>query len=322
MSEQKKLNMLVFRPEDLSVAETQTLLTGGVAPRPIALVSTLSSQGVRNLAPFSFFNAFGSNPPYVAFSPARKGKDGELKDTYRNLMETGECVINAVTVHMVEQVNITSAEYGSEVDEFAKGGLSPIPSQRVKPPRVKESPFHMECVLDQMIGLGEGRGSGNLALCKVVLFHVSDHVWKDGTFDARKVEHVGRNGGAFYSRSQGEALFELPMPRGRLGMGFDQLPPRIRESKLLTGNQLARLALHQNSPSSDEIREFLARIPVQEGTSEDFAREETRGEWARLMGLARFLEGKTQDFSWRERAIRCALAQGREKEALCLSFLP
>src|SRR3989344_4144957 len=182
------------------------ILTGGVEPRPIALVSTVSKDGSRNLAPFSFFNAFGSNPPTVVFSPARKTRDGTLKDTYNNLIETKECVIQAVTYTMVEKVNVTSAEFPPTVDEFTQSGLTPIDSHVVKPPRVKESPFQMECILKQMVPLGEKPGSGNLAICEVVMFHIAKSVYKNGIIHPELLDLVARCGGHFYSRAKGDSL--------------------------------------------------------------------------------------------------------------------
>ncbi len=203
-----------IKSSDLSPQDALALLVGGVSPRPIALVSTLSKDGINNLAPFSFFNAFGSNPPMVAFCPARRTRDGTLKDTYHNLMATKECVIQAVTYSMVKQVNITSAEWPPEVSEFEKSGLTPIPSHIVKPKRVKESPFQMECRLKQMISFGEGKGSGNIAICEVLLFHIAEKVLKDGLIYPPFLDVVGRCGGVFYTRASGDALFELPQPKG------------------------------------------------------------------------------------------------------------
>lgn len=204
--------MKTLDPKNLSPKETLSLLTGGVSPRPIALVATISKDGINNLAPFSFFNAFGSNPPMVAFSPARRIRDGTLKDTYTNLMATQECVVQVVTYEMVKRVNLASAEFAPHVDEFNESGLTPIDSTRVQPKRVKESPFQMECKLWKMVPLGDGPGAGNLAICEVLLFHVSEAMIKDTVFHPDLLDLVARNGGDFYTRAKGEALFELPKP--------------------------------------------------------------------------------------------------------------
>ena len=170
--------MFHYSPADLSVPEFHRLLLGGVGPRPIALVSTLSEDGKRNLSPFSFFNAFGANPPTVAFSPARRGRDGSLKDTYNNIKSSKECVINAVTYPMVEQISLASTEYETGVDEFIKSGLTALESDLVKPQRVKESPFQMECKLVELKSYGESGGSANLAICEVLKIHVSEDILK------------------------------------------------------------------------------------------------------------------------------------------------
>ena len=204
--------MFELDPKNASIQEVHKLLLGGVGPRPIALVSTISEDGINNLSPFSFFNAFGANPPMVAFSPARRGRDGSLKDTYHNIMATKECVIQAVTHAIVEKVNIASTEWGPKVDEFERSGLTPIDSDLVKPKRVQESPFQMECKLHQMVHLGESNGSGNLTICEVLKFHVDESVMTQGQIDMRKIDLVSRMGGAFYCRAHGEALFELAKP--------------------------------------------------------------------------------------------------------------
>jgi len=199
-------------PKSAPLTQIFNLITGGIAPRPIALVSTVSEEGIDNLAPFSFFNAFGANPPIVAFSPARRSRDGTTKDTYNNLMENQECVIQVVTYDIVHQVNLASEEFDKNISEFKKSGLTPIPSQRVKPKRVKESPFQMECKLQQMIPLGEKKGSGNLAICEVLLFHVAEDLLEDDQIHPDRIRLVGRNGGSFYTKATGSAIFELPKP--------------------------------------------------------------------------------------------------------------
>jgi flavin reductase (DIM6/NTAB) family NADH-FMN oxidoreductase RutF len=239
---------LVIFPQDLDPARTNALLCGGVGPRPIALASTLSADGIRNLAPFSFFNAFGSNPPMVAFAPNRRARDGTVKHTYLNAMATGEFVIAAVTHAMVQQMNVASAEFGDGVDEFAKSGLTPLPAQVVKPALVAESPFQMECRLWRQVELGSGPGSGLLLLGEVVAFHARESCFDDGVLDPDRLDLVGRNGGAWYTRASGEALFRLPKPWA-CPVGYDALPAALKASAILTGNDLGRLA---NSPSLPE----------------------------------------------------------------------
>jgi flavin reductase (DIM6/NTAB) family NADH-FMN oxidoreductase RutF len=206
--------MLHYEPKDLSVPEVHRLLLGGVAPRPIALVSTISKDGINNLSPFSFFNAFGANPPVVAFSPSRRGRDSTLKDTYNNLLATKECVIQVVTHSMVEQVSLASAEFPPEYDEFIKSGLTPIDSDIVKSKRVKESPFQMECKLLEIKSFGDGGASANIAICEVLKFHVAEDLFTDGIIDPVKIDLVARMSGDFYSRAK-EGVFIVEKPIGK-----------------------------------------------------------------------------------------------------------
>lgn len=260
--------MLHFDPRESEVRDIFGLLLGGVGPRPIALVSTISSDGIANLAPFSFFNAFGANPPTVAFSPSRRLRDNTVKDTYTNLVATGECVIQAVTQKMVHQVNLSSAEFASEVDEFARAGFTPAPSDMVAPPRVQESPFQMECKLSQMIALGESGASGNLAVCEVVLFHVSEEIMTNGTIDQRKIDLVARLGGNFYCRASGEALFELPKPSSGNKIGYDRLPEFVRSSRILSALSVCLLASHHQIPTTEDARTFCQEIQTADVFSE------------------------------------------------------
>lgn len=247
-------------PKDLPVREVHQLLLGGVAPRPIALVSTVSAAGVVNLSPFSFFNAFGANPPTVAFSPSTRGRDGTRKDTYFNIVATGECVIQAVTHAMVQQVSLASAEYPPEIDEFSKSGLTPVPSDIVKPPRVAESPFQMECRILQMVPLGDGPAAGNLAICEVLKFHVADDLFENGIIAPNRIDLVGRNSGNWYTRASGSAMFEVAKPLEKAGLGFDRLPAALLHSHVLTANNLAQLANCEIMPSENELQQFLEEL--------------------------------------------------------------
>ncbi len=228
-------------PEQLDPQQTGALLTGGVGPRPIALASTRSPAGLRNLAPFSFFNAFGSNPPMVAFAPNRRGRDGTLKHTYLNAVATREFVIAAVSHAMVQQMNIASAEYPDGVDEFQKAGFTSLRAARVGPDLVAEAPFQMECRLHQVVELGAGPGAGLLLVGEVLAFHAREDCFEGDNLVPERLDLVGRNGGAFYTRASGAALFRLPKPEGH-PIGFDALPEPLRSSAVLTGNDLGRLA--------------------------------------------------------------------------------
>ncbi len=204
--------MLHFIPKELPVQKLHQLLIGGVAPRPIALVSTLSKDGIPNLSPFSFFNVFGSNPPILAFSPSRRGRDSSLKDTYHNIVETKECVIQTVTYPMVEQISLASTQFKPELNEFIKSGLTPMESDIVKPFRVKESPFQMECKLLEMKSYGEGGSSANIAICEVLKLHIAEDIFEDGIIHPDLLDPVARMSGNFYSRASGKAIFKVVQP--------------------------------------------------------------------------------------------------------------
>ena len=251
--------MLHYEPKDLSVPEVHKLLLGGVAPRPIALVSTISKDGINNLSPFSFFNAFGANPPVVAFSPSRRGRDASLKDTYNNLMETGECVIQVVTHSIVEQVSLASAEYPPDIDEFVKSGLKPIDSDLVKSKRVKESPFQMECRLVEMKSFGEGGASANLAICEVLKFHVSEDLFTNGLIDPVKIDLVARMSGDFYTRA-GSGIFIVKKPIGKKCIGYDQIPQHIRESEIYSANDLGKFGNSESIPDKEDVNRFIQNI--------------------------------------------------------------
>ena len=258
--------MLHIEPKDAEVKEIFGYLLGGVGPRPIALVSTVSFSGDVNLSPFSFFNAFGANPPTVGFSPSRRLRDKTTKDTYSNLLATSECVIQAVTHSMVQQVSLASTEYPSDVDEFIKSGLTPVPSDIVRPPRVKESPFQMECRLKDMIELGGERASGNLALCEVVKFHIDEDIFDNGVIIPERIDLVARMSADYYCRASGDAIFVVKKPIGKAGIGYDQLPDFIRSSKVLTANNLAQLGNCQSIPSNESILEQIEKIKAKKSS--------------------------------------------------------
>jgi flavin reductase (DIM6/NTAB) family NADH-FMN oxidoreductase RutF len=234
-------------------------LLSAIAPRPIAFASTIDSLGKANLSPFSCFNVFGVNPSTLIFSPSRSGRTNELKDTYLNVKEVPEVVINIVTYSMVEQMNLASTEFPRGVNEFFKSGFTPIPSEKVKPFRVKESPVQIECKVRQVIETGDGAGSANLIICEVLLIHVNDKVLdKAGMIDTRKLDLVGRLGADYYVRASGRALFTLEKPASKFAIGVDSLPENVRMSNVLTGNDLGRLGSLQSAPTAPEIERFLS----------------------------------------------------------------
>jgi flavin reductase (DIM6/NTAB) family NADH-FMN oxidoreductase RutF len=270
-------------PKDVSIQEIQKYILGGVGPRPIALVSTLSAKGEANLSPFSFFNAFGANPPVIAFSASRRVRDGSFKDTYRNLVETKECVVQAVTYPMVEQVSLASTEYDTGVNEFIKSGLTPVASFVVKPSRVKESPFQMECILQQMINLGNGNGSGNLAICEVVQFHIADDIFSNGIIEPDLIDLVGRNSGDFYTRASGQAIFTVEKPVNKKGIGYDNLPEFIKQSNVYSANNLGKFANTENIPKKEDVLTFIASFEKIEATEELFFRSLKKNDHKKML---------------------------------------
>lgn len=233
-------------------------LLSAIAPRPIAFASTIDSLGHANLSPFSCFNVFGVNPSTLIFSPSRSGRTNELKDTYLNVKEVPEVVINIVSHSMVEQMNLASTEFPRGVNEFFKSGFTPIPSEKVRPFRVKESPVQMECKVRQVIETGTGAGAANLIICEVLLMHVNDKVLdKNGMIDTRKLDLVGRMGADYYVKASGRALFTLEKPGSKFAIGVDSLPENVRMSTVLTGNDLGKLGSLQESPIAPEIEKFL-----------------------------------------------------------------
>jgi len=250
-----------LNPTDLAVKDLHQYILGIVSPRPIAFASTLDAEGRPNLAPYSFFNAFSSNPPILVFSSNRKVRDNTTKDTLHNIRATGEVVINAVNYSIMRQMALASIEYPSDVDEFAKAGLTPLPSDLVKPFRVAESPAQMECKVQDIITLGEDGGAGHLIICHVLRIHVRESVLDaQDRIDPHRIDLVGRMGRAYYVRASGAAIHTLFQPMDAVGMGFDQMPPSVRHSPILTGSELAEIAALTSWPSLEEVSSF-AEMP-------------------------------------------------------------
>jgi flavin reductase (DIM6/NTAB) family NADH-FMN oxidoreductase RutF len=249
--------MLTINPKDHPAGKVHSYLLGAVIPRPIAFASTIDGQNKVNLSPFSFFNCFGANPPILVFSPARRVRDSSTKHTYENLKEVPEAVINVVDYSMVQQTSLASTEYPKGVNEFVKAGFTEVPSELVKPPRVAESPISMECKVLQIIPTGDKGGAGNLVICEIVLMHIREEVLDgEGRIDPWKLDAVARLGGDYYCRVQGDSIFKVPKPSDKIGIGVDQLPERIRRSKILTGNDLGLLANVESLPDVASILEF------------------------------------------------------------------
>lgn len=261
--------MLSLNPKELTVAQVHQYLLGAVGPRPICFASTIDKSGNPNLAPFSFFNVFSANPPIAVFSPARSGRTGTTKDTYENIKEVPECVINIVNYDMVYQTSLASSPYPKGTSEFEKAGFTPEPSQLVKPFRVKESPVQLECKVNQVIELGQQGGAGNLVICEVVMIHVREDVLDaNKLIDQKKIDLVARMGGNWYCRAHGDALFEIEKPLTTIGIGVDQIPAAIRNSKILTGNNLGQLGNVEHLPTKEEIESYKGSLKAFSNTEE------------------------------------------------------
>lgn len=248
-------------PGQIPTKDLHQYIIGSVAPRPIAFVSTLDENGIQNLAPYSFFNAFSSNPPIIVFSSNRRVSDNTTKDTLHNIRVSGECVVNVVPYSIVRQMSLASVEFPSSVSEFSKVGLTPEPSETVKAPRVMESPVNMECKVKEIIPLGEHGGAGHLIICEVNLMAISESVLNGDRLDPDKLDLMGRMGRNYYVRASGAALMEIYQSVTEIPLGFDGLPKSIRESNVLTGNDIAALSSLKTLPTNDEISQYLQYHP-------------------------------------------------------------
>ena len=250
---------------DLSTTQTQMILQNAIAPRPIAFVSTIDESGNINLSPFSFFNMFSANPPIVIFSPAKRVRDNTSKHTLENVLTIKECVINMVNYDMVQQMSLASTDYPKGVNEFTKAGFTALPSDLVKPPRVKESPVQMECKVREVIALGEGPGAGNLVIAEILKIHIAENILDaDGKIDPIKMEQVARLGGDWYSKITPDSLFKVAKPLTTMGVGVDAIPEIFRNAFFLTGNQLGKLGNVEQVPtlSVQEIQDLKIKDTV------------------------------------------------------------
>jgi len=252
--------MASYIPKEISTGKLHGLLLSAVAPRPIAFASTIDANGNPNLSPFSFFNVFSANPPIMIFSPARRVRDNTTKHTLQNAEDMKEVVINVVNYDMVHQMSLTSSEYPEDVNEFEKSGLTMQESDIVKPFRVAESPVQFECKVNDIIKLGNEGGAGNLIICEVVKLHIDDdYLNEDGKINQEELDLVARAGESYYSRAR-NGFFEIPKPLSSLGIGVDKLPQEIRDSMILTGNDLGMLANVEALPTKREIDEFIKDV--------------------------------------------------------------
>ena len=255
---------MIIDPKNISLPELHRIILSSVAPRPIAFASTVDKDGNHNLSPFSFFNAFGINPPTLVFSPSRRGRDNTTKHTYENLKEVPEVVINTVNFEMVEQMSLSSGEFDKGVDEFMKSGLTPIDSELVRPKRVLESPVAYECKVNEIIELSKEPGAGNLVICEIIKIYINEDVLgKKGEIDQEKIDLVGRLGGDLYSRTNGESIFKVSKPGPIPSIGYDALPDYVKKSHILSGNDLGKLGSLTHLPSSEEIDFIKKAVEVQ-----------------------------------------------------------
>ena len=238
--------------KDITSIAAQNFLQHTVAPRPICFASTIDKDGNVNLSPFSFFNLFSTNPAIIVFSPSRRGRDNTTKHTLQNIFEVPEVVVNIVSYHMLQQVSLSSCEFPKGIDEFTKAGFTKEPSQIVKPPRVKESPVQLECKVLEVKPLGTEGGAGNLVIAEVLMMHINENILNEsGNIDQQKLDLAARLGGNWYTRANSSTIFEVEKPNTHLGIGVDVLPENIRNSKILTGNNLGQLANVSELPLVD-----------------------------------------------------------------------
>ena len=250
--------MISIDPKEVPTPKLHGYLLGAIGPRPIAFASTIDEMGRPNLSPFSFFNVFSAKPPILIFSPARRVRNNTIKHTLENVLVTGEVVVNMVNYDMVQQMSLSSTEYGDGVNEFEKAGLSALKSDLVKPFRVAKSPVQFECKVTKVEALGKDGGAGNLIYCEVVKIHIDESILNEaGSIDQHKIDLVARMGGNWYTRAS-LGMFEVPKPLSTLGIGVDQIPERIRLSTVLTGNDLGMLGNVEQIPSKEDILDFVS----------------------------------------------------------------
>lgn len=281
--------MKTIDPTQIPVSELFGYLTSAVGPRPIAFASTIDREGNVNLAPFSFFNVFGANPPILVFSPSRSGRDNTTKNTLDNVLEVPETVVNMVDYKMVQQMSLASTAYAKGVNEFVKAGLTELASETIQPPRVAESPVQMECKVIEVKPLGDQGGAGNLVICEILKIHISETILDNkGGIDPIKMDQVARMGANWYSRAN-QGLFDVPKPIAQKGIGIDQIPDHIRNSAILTGNDLGMLGNVEALPGNEEVDAFAKAHP--ETTT--LSRQEIH------LKAQQFLEEKNVNNAWK-----------------------
>ncbi|MEO6521110.1 MAG: flavin reductase family protein [Mucilaginibacter sp.] len=291
--------MKTVKVESLSIAELHNYINHAIAPRPICFASTIDSAGNVNLSPFSYFNVFSVNPPICVFSPSRRVRDNTTKHTLENILEVPECVINIVNYEMVQQASLASVEYPKGINEFTKAGFTELPSELVRPPRVAESPIQLECVVKDVISLGEGPGSGNLVIAEIKRIHLSDDILDtDGKIVQHKVNHVARLGGDWYCRVTADNLFKVAKPVTTIGIGVDALPKAIRNSNVLTGNNLGQLGNVEALPSDEEIEAYSQTDEIKQLLDATIGDSQTRDLQLHLKAKQLLDEGRVNE-AWK-----------------------
>jgi len=278
--------MLSINPKELEIPQLHRYLLGAIGPRPIAFASTIDENGVPNLSPFSFFNVFSANPPIMIFSPARSGRTGATKNTLDNVKKIKEVVINVVNYDIVQQMSLSSSPYDASIDEFVKAGLTPVASEEIRPFRVKESPVQFECKVNEIIELGQNGGAGNLVICEVVRIHINEAALDDnGLIDQHKIDLVSRMGGNWYCRADKNSMFEIQKPITTIGIGVDQIPENIRNSSVLTGNDLGLLGSVEAIPNEQEVNDYSAPTGEKETVAKQLlAENKIMDAWKVLLG--------------------------------------
>jgi len=291
--------VLSIKTSDLTPVEIQGYLNAAIAPRPICFASTVDKEGKINLSPFSYFNLFSVNPPVCAFSPSRRVRDNTIKHSLENLKEVPECVINIVSYDMVQQVSLASVEYPKGVNEFIKAGFTMLPSELVKPPRVAESPVQLECVVKDIMALGDAAGAGNLVIAEIKLIHISEAILDShGQIDQLKIGQAARLGGDWYCRVTPDNLFKVAKPVKNIGIGVDAIPFAIRNSKILTGNNLGQLGNVEALPSDDEIDAYAQQPEIKDLLDATIGDSQTRETQVHLKAKELLDEGKVEE-AWK-----------------------
>ncbi len=292
--------MLSITPGEISTATLHAHMLASIAPRPICFASTVDKEGNVNLSPYSFFNAFGSNPSTLIFSPARRVRDNTIKHTLENVMETMEVCINVVNYDMVWQMSLASTEYEKGINEFEKSGFTELPSDIIRAPRVKESPVQFECKVREIIETGTEGGAGNLIVCEIVKMHINEAVLDDNQrIDQNKIQLVSRLGGNWYGKAFGDSLFEIEKPVKNKGIGVDIIPENIRLSTVLTGNNLGQLGNVEALPTEADIIDFSENSLEYQNLKTRFALHAESLEYERHLLAQRFLSLGDVQSAWK-----------------------